>query len=284
MPLSHDELRSIPLLAALTDDQLDAFCAIFERLELTAGERLCAAGDPARELYILARGEVTLSDGDRVSFALRPPAQIGELGALGNLQRNVTVTVTRDAEVWRASRSAVLELMRARPDLGLALYQSLVEVCADKISRDQLRLADMRGNLIRTQKSMKALREFVLENEDTPVSARVHDELEALIDHNRKINYRVDPPDKLPASVRIAGAAREVTQLSRTHITARGTEAAGARVTGVLSVAGTELPVSGVVERAEDGCVTVALDPLIDDYAAVLEGYLSRVQMVDFVV
>jgi len=162
-------------------------------------------------------------------------------------------------------------------------------VVADKVHRDQLRISDMRANLIRTQKQMKALREFVLEAEETPLSARVHDALEELIDNNRRINYRIAPPAPLPVRMREdALGDLPVEEMSRTHfsvvVDSDRVPTDGARISGILALAGPEIPFSGKVLRVDDQRVTVALDPLIDEYADRLEGYLSRVQMVDFVV
>jgi hypothetical protein len=60
--------------------------------------------------------------------------------------------------------------------------------------------------------------------------------------------------------------------------------ASGAWLSGVLDLAGTDVPVSGKVLRAAGPRVTVELDLLIDEYAATLEGYLTRVQLLDILV
>jgi hypothetical protein len=52
----------------------------------------------------------------------------------------------------------------------------------------------------------------------------------------------------------------------------------------VLDLAGTEIPVSGNVVRTADDRITVVLDLLIDDHVAILEGYLTRVQLLDILV
>jgi CRP/FNR family transcriptional regulator, cyclic AMP receptor protein len=142
---------------------------------------------------------------------------------------------------------------------------------------------------VRTQKSLKQLRELVLEAPETPVSAPVHDTLDRLIVHNRRVNYRVEPPPALASALRIEGGRAPVLELSRTHITAEWPDdvdvpAKGAWLTGVAELAGTEIPVSGKVLRAVERKVTVELDLLIDDYVAALEGYLTRVQLLDIVV
>ncbi|MGN6109794.1 MAG: hypothetical protein ACTHU0_32095 [Kofleriaceae bacterium] len=55
-------------------------------------------------------------------------------------------------------------------------------------------------------------------------------------------------------------------------------------ISGVLALGGTEIPVSGKVHRLEGARLTVELDLLIDEYVAVLEGYLTRVQLLDVLV
>jgi len=52
----------------------------------------------------------------------------------------------------------------------------------------------------------------------------------------------------------------------------------------VLVTATGEIPISGTVHAAAEGSVLVALDLLIDEYQKALREYLTRVQMLDFVV
>ncbi|CAN5714330.1 hypothetical protein BH11MYX3_BH11MYX3_14200 [soil metagenome] len=58
----------------------------------------------------------------------------------------------------------------------------------------------------------------------------------------------------------------------------------GSWVSGVLSLAGSEIPISGKIHRVHAGKVTIELDLLIDEYAATLEGYLTRAQLLDVLV
>jgi hypothetical protein len=59
---------------------------------------------------------------------------------------------------------------------------------------------------------------------------------------------------------------------------------AGADWSGVLVTPGGEVPVSGKVDAADAAGALIKLDLFIDQYAAVLRDYLTRVQMLDFVV
>ncbi len=286
--IDHDQLRSVPLLDGFDDRQLDAIVGLFERVKPTEGP-LFGAGDHAEEFYVLTKGQVELDADDDEIYTLHPLAVIGELGALTGRRRNSTAKFTADSELWRVPVTRLLELFEASPDIGLGFQQNLMHIVAEKIARDQTRLQDMRSNIVRTQKAMKEMRELVLESADTEISAPLHDTIEQLIQRNRRVNYRVAPPASLVSLLRFdQGVAAQVVEISRTHLSFRnppGAEAsADERIVAVLSLSGPEIPVSGRILRVINGRVDVALDPMLDEYIAVLEGYLTRVQMLDFLV
>jgi CRP/FNR family cyclic AMP-dependent transcriptional regulator len=62
------------------------------------------------------------------------------------------------------------------------------------------------------------------------------------------------------------------------------TPAENSWITGVLALAGTEIPISGRVHRVQGSKVTIELDLLIEEFAATLEGYLTRAQLLDVLV
>jgi CRP/FNR family cyclic AMP-dependent transcriptional regulator len=289
MPLTPDQLRSIPLLRGMTDQQLKQLAGVFEPRNLAKGDPLFKAGQPAECFYLLARGEVKIFEGDKERYTLKPPAPIGELGALADLRRSTTAVVARNAELWQVSRDGLLGFFESHSEIALTFYQNLVSLIADKVRRDQVRLEDMRRNIIRTQKTMKQMRDFLLESDDTPISETLHNKLEDLIRHNRRVNYRVRPPDTLPASVRVdRQTMAAVAEISRTHVSFVLDEGLlpqdGVPWSGVLCLSGPEIPISGTVLRTIDRRVDLKLDLLIDAYGSILDGYLTRVQMLDFMV
>ncbi|RMH42513.1 MAG: cyclic nucleotide-binding domain-containing protein [Deltaproteobacteria bacterium] len=286
--LPIEDIRSIPLFRDLDDGELAAVAGLFARVDASAGEELFRIGDDANAMYVLTGGEVHLEPDDGEQFVLRPPCVIGELGALSGLKRNSRAVAGDGAQLWSADRGALLDLFAANPQLGVRFEKRLLDICADKIDRDQRRLQDMRGNLIRTQKAMKQMRDLILEAEDTPISGPLHDLLSTLIERNRRVNYRVSPPAAAAAFVRTDDGERApVEEISRTHLSFRPAGDApvpGERFSGVLALAGPEIPISGKVLRIYKGRVDIELDLLIDEYASALEGYLTRVQMLDFLV
>lgn len=290
-----DDLRTIPLFRGFADADLAAIAKVFTRVSPRSGGVLFEPDEPANSFYLLTAGEVTLDrPGDDV-FRMSPPALIGELGGLAGLTRTGRATVSDGAELWELEQKSVQRFFAEHQELGVRFLVNLLGSVADKIHRDQRRLADMRSNLVRTQKALKQLRELVLESPETPLSAPVHDTLDRLIVHNRRVNYRVEPPEALASSVRVDAGRAPINELSRTHITmdwpgTNGTAApkVGEWTSGVAELAGAEIPVSGkvirVIEVAGKRRVTLELDLLLEEYAVVLEGYLTRVQLLDILV
>jgi CRP-like cAMP-binding protein len=280
---SASELRTIPLFHGFGDAELAELGALFKPV-VVSDKPLFDVGDPASTLYLLTKGEVVLDrPGDDV-FRLHPPALIGELGALTDLARSTRATVTSGSEIWALPAKTIQAYLADHQELGVRFLVNLLSIVADKVHRDQRRIADMRGNLISTQKELKRLRELVLEQEETPISAPVHDTLDKLITHNRRVNYRVEPPPMLKANCKFDNVVSPIADISRTHITvdlASEPPEVGSWVTGVAHLAGTDIPISGRVHRNQGKKMTVELDLMIDEFAATLEGYLTRAQLLD---
>lgn len=265
------------------DDELAEIGDLFKPVPVT-DKPLFDVTEPATSLYLLTEGEVVLDrPGDDV-FRLRPPALIGELGALTGLQRSTRATVTPGSKVWTLPAKRIQSYLAEHQELGVRFLVNLLSVVADKVHRDQRRIADMRSHLIKTQKELKRLRELVLEAAETPISAPVHDTLDKLITHNRRVNYRVEPPPALAAHCRFENVTAPVADISRTHITVHlphDPSAVGTWLTGVAHLAGTEIPISGRVHRVQGRKMTIELDLMIDEFVATLEGYLTRAQLLD---
>ncbi len=285
MPPQASELRTIPLFQGLTDAELEALSTRFTRVEVDPAKPLFEVGGPGVELYLLTAGRVSLEGGSE-RFELSPPALIGELGALTGLARSTRATAADGSVLWSLTAAVLQDFFFERQESGLRFLVNLLTVVADKVHRDQERMADMRRNLVRTQKELKRVRELVLESDETPLSAPVHDALDQVITTNRRVNYRVEPPPSLAATLRLDTVKAPVVDISRTHVAVSGApgQTVGAWMTGVLELAGTEIAISGRVKRALGDRITIELDLLIEEFGAVLEGYLTRAQLSDVLV
>jgi CRP-like cAMP-binding protein len=283
-----EHLRLVPLFRGFSDDELAAIAGLFEPATPRADGVVFETGEPATEFYLLAAGEVTLVRPADDTYRLRPPALIGELGALTGLPRSCRAVVAGSAELSRLEAARLQRYFADNQELGVRFLANLLEVVADKVHRDQRRIGDMRQNLVRTQKELKHIRELILESPESPLSQPIHDAVDQLITHNRRVNYRVEPPAAAAARFRVDAGTADVIELSRTHVAStwpgRTLPNPGDWVSGVLDLGGTEVPASGKVIRVDGKRVTVELDLFIDAYAQVLEGYLTRVQLLDILV
>lgn len=282
------ELRGIALFRGFSDQELQRLSELFEPVGPNHGAILFGEGEEAEAFYLLLAGEVSLRQDEREVYLLRPPCIIGELGATTGLDRHCRAVVGPGTVLRRIDAGRLHDFCSRNPDIGLHFYRAMLSYAADKIAHDQRRTAEMREHIIVTQKAMKALRDFILESPDTPISSRVHDALVGLIQQNRRANYRVEPPPALAASLRLDdGRVADVVELSRTHVNVRlagPMPEPNGEIAGVLVLAGPEIPVSGRVLRVQGDRFVLVLDLLIDEFATVLEGYLTRVQMHDFLV
>ncbi|HLL25777.1 MAG TPA: cyclic nucleotide-binding domain-containing protein, partial [Kofleriaceae bacterium] len=281
------ELRTIPLFQGFGDAELASVGGLFAEVDVDPAKPLFEVGETSTDLYLLTAGEVVLDRPNDDVFRLAPPALIGELGALAGLPRSTRAIVTARSTVWALPAKKIQDYLAEHQELGIRFLVNLLAVVADKVHRDQTRMGDMRQHLITTQKELKRLREVVLETVETPLSAPVHDTLDKLITSNRRVNYRISPPSSLAAQVRLESGTYEVDDISRTHVSLENvasSPAAGGWLSGVLVLAGTEVPISGRVYRVQGKRVTLELDLLIDEFAAALEGYLTRAQLLDVLV
>jgi len=289
MPPVPSLLRDIPMFADLSDRHLDRLAGLAEPLVLASGQRLFRAGDAADAFYVLVSGEIALLEADTVRFRLRPVSVIGELGGITGLARNTDAVAQAPSELWRMPGAKVRSYFRDDPALGLAFHESLLRIVAEKARRDQHRLEDMRGHIIRTQKAMKQMRELVLESPDSPVSEQLHGILDRQIRTGRRVNYRIEPNTMLPADVHLDDGSRaEIEEISRTKATLRFPGEAPPRASpwsGVLRLPGqVEFPLGGTVVSSTGRTAEIEFDGLIDEYVEELEEYLTRVQMLEFVV
>ncbi len=283
-----EHLRLVPLFRGFSDDELREISELFAPATVRPDGSLFDSGEPATELYLLASGEVTLVRPADDLYRLRPPALIGELGALTGLPRSCRAEVSADAELWGLAARRIQGYFAENQELGVRFLVNLLEVVADKVHRDQRRLGDMRQHLVKTQKSLKQIRELILESPENTLSAPIHDRVDGMITQNRRVNYRVEPPGALRATLRLDAGTAPVIALSRTQVVIEWptvkSPVADDWFAGVLDLAGTEIAASGKVVTAEGRRVTIELDLLVEDYAQTLEGYLTRVQLLDVLV
>jgi CRP/FNR family transcriptional regulator, cyclic AMP receptor protein len=289
MNVTPQDLRKVPLFANITDEHLAQLLAAFERRDVVRGTVLFEPGTIPDRLLLLVDGEIGLREEGEERFRVRAIAPIGELGALTALPRATSAVAATDATVLSISTQALMSFFEKHGDVAFPFHYNLLAVVADKIRRDRRRIDEMRRNLIVTQKAMKRMREALLESEDTPLHKLLFEQLDRLVEQNKKGHYMIQPAQALPTRVRLddgaVGAVRAINkdqiQIDRKDAPA---PALGSQWSGVLLLGPTrEIPISGTVSTITDDAWVVVLDLLIDDYARALDEHLSRLLMLDVV-
>jgi CRP/FNR family transcriptional regulator, cyclic AMP receptor protein len=287
MAVRPSDLHAIPLFERITEDHLNELMEAFQRQQVPSGQVLFEAGSAPTHLFLLVAGEVALLDAGETRFRLSPLSPIGELGALTGLKRMTTAVTTQPSEIWRIGVTELRDFFEAHGDVAYPFHSNLLNVVAGKVRRDARQLEEVRTNLIRTQKAMKRLLDLVLDSEETPLSKVVCATLEELIEKNRRSHYLVEPAHTLKSSVRLdSGDVSPVVEISDgwLRLAQLPTAVKGADWSGVLVLPVGEIPVSGTIDSVGEQGVLVKLDLLIEEYGDVLRDYLTRLQMLDFVV
>jgi CRP/FNR family transcriptional regulator len=139
MPDPSDLLARVPLLHHLAPLPREAVVRAGTPRRLRRGEVLFREGDRAEAMYALLSGVVKLvrtgDDGRETMLHLVHPGEsFAEAALFGDEGYPATAQAVEPGEVWCLSRVRLLDLVRASPDLALALLAA--------VSRWTRRLAD----------------------------------------------------------------------------------------------------------------------------------------------
>jgi CRP/FNR family transcriptional regulator, cyclic AMP receptor protein len=282
------DYRSIPLFNDLNDEQLELFLRATQRRRLPAGHVLFEQGSVPDCWFLLTEGAVSVRDEDGERFLVRAVTPVGELSVFTNEERRLSAVVTEPSEVMFLPRPDLQKLLETHGEVAFGLMRGLLRLTGRKIGRDQRRLREMRENIITTQKAMKRMQEFLLEGEDNPLHAALFEELDALVEQNKRWHYLVEPSRLVSTQVRVdSNVLLRVLALSNEWLHIESNPAVeftvGKDWSAVLLLEDREVPISGTVEKVTANGVVVFLDELIPEYENQLAGHLARAQMLDVV-
>jgi trk/ktr system potassium uptake protein len=109
----RDELRGIPLFAALPRPQFDLLARNADIVEVPAGTELIREGESGREFFAIAEGEVEISQAGRPIATEEKGDVFGEIALLHGIPRTATVTTTAASRLFvvdqRAFRSVLAD-------------------------------------------------------------------------------------------------------------------------------------------------------------------------------
>jgi hypothetical protein len=113
-------LSELDLLAGADRTTLERLAAAATEVVLPAGATVIREGEEADALWILARGELSVSAGSRELEPVRAPGYVGELGLLHGIPRTATVRTRQESTVLRIGGQDFLDALQSgRPSPSL---------------------------------------------------------------------------------------------------------------------------------------------------------------------
>jgi CRP/FNR family cyclic AMP-dependent transcriptional regulator len=128
MPL----LRSIPMFAGLSDEDLAALSAALARREFKAGKMIFALGDAGDAMYIVDSGDVNIhlpgQNSQRISLKdVSRGEYFGELALFDEKPRSASAVATSDAVLLELKHDTLAGYLERRPAAAMAILRTMSE-------------------------------------------------------------------------------------------------------------------------------------------------------------
>jgi signal transduction histidine kinase len=124
-----DELRQVPLLADLTEEDLERLYGMAETVSIPAGQLVLQEGDPGDSLYVVLDGEleVTKRHGEQeVLLAVYKAGQFfGEMALLEQAPRSASVRTLRESRLLVISQVAFQTLLSCSPSAPFKILRTV---------------------------------------------------------------------------------------------------------------------------------------------------------------
>jgi len=124
-----EALRASQLFAHLPDDELARLVEMSEPMQLAAGELLLQEGTEAREFFVVAEGELSVTkrsgEGEVPIAVVGPGGIVGEMAVIEDRPRNASVTARTDVTVLCVPRDALTDVLE-RPGTALTILRTVM--------------------------------------------------------------------------------------------------------------------------------------------------------------
>jgi cAMP-dependent protein kinase regulator len=127
--MDESELQSIPLFESLPRDQRRVVAQHADEIDVDEGTALVRQGEFAYEFFVIESGSAeVLRDGEHIAD-LGPGDFLGEMGIVGKVVRNATVTATAASKVIVMTEQAFRSMSQSNPEIASRIQAAVEERC-----------------------------------------------------------------------------------------------------------------------------------------------------------
>ncbi len=157
--MAHEEnkafLRRVPLLATLSEAQLDQLAAASVRRSYPKGRTIVAEGEPSQSLYILLSGRAKVqrsdSEGKEVILAVIGSGEFfGEMSLIDDEPRSASVITLEHCDFMAINKDSFKAMLIQSPDVCMKIMKGLVRRLREADKKiETLALLDVYGRVAR---------------------------------------------------------------------------------------------------------------------------------------
>jgi CRP-like cAMP-binding protein len=127
--MDESKLQSIPLFESLPRDQRGVVAQHADVIDVDEGTTLVRQGEFAYEFFVIESGGAEVRrDGEHIAD-LGPGDFLGEMGIVGKVVRNATVTATVASKVMVMTEQAFRSMSQSNPDIASRIQAAVEERC-----------------------------------------------------------------------------------------------------------------------------------------------------------
>jgi CRP/FNR family cyclic AMP-dependent transcriptional regulator len=127
--MDEARLRAIPLFAGLKKKERRAVAQQADEVDVEAGCHLVREGEFAYEFFAIEEGTAEVRRGEQYLAELGPGDFFGEMGLLGDVQRNASVTAISPVTAIVMTGSAFRQIDRDLPEVAKQIRKAIEERC-----------------------------------------------------------------------------------------------------------------------------------------------------------
>lgn len=141
-------LKKIEILSPLSDSELGQVYSLMRPLEFEKGEHIFSEGDPGDEMYIVSRGEVSItvktSSGETVEIAVIKEGNFfGEMAIFDNAPRSACCSTKKKTFLLAFSKKDLFSLIESAPETAIKIMYKILAATTMRLQNTGAFLSEM---------------------------------------------------------------------------------------------------------------------------------------------